>query len=371
MTTPIDFDRPVFCLLGLPFDAVSMRHAVQRLEQARRQGTRCFLSTPNLNFVVAAQRDAAFRDSVCRSDLSVPDGMPLVWIARLLGLPLRERVSGAGLFEALRNAAAPWRVFFFGGTEGMAEQACQALAGAGNGARASMQPAGHLNPGFGSVADMSRREWIEQINRSQPDFVVVSLGAAKGQAWISANRDQLAAPVVSHLGAVVNFVAGSVRRAPLWMQRSGLEWLWRIREEPALWRRYLLDALALNRLLLTRVLPLALLNLTGPSAAQSRRAHLITEPGTHARTLHLHGAWHAGQLRMLRRAFSRLYALPGDVMLDLSDCTWLDSAAVALLLLLDSGLRERGDSLLLRDPPRRLRRLLRLHGAGHLLAHGA
>jgi len=86
---------------------------------------------------------------------------------------------------------------------------------------------------------------------------VVALGARKGQLWIDRNRQRLQVPVVSHLGAVVNFVAGNVKRAPLWMQKSGLEWVWRILQEPLLWRRYFLDGLGFTRLFFTRVLPYA------------------------------------------------------------------------------------------------------------------
>jgi N-acetylglucosaminyldiphosphoundecaprenol N-acetyl-beta-D-mannosaminyltransferase len=105
---------------------------------------------------------------------------------------------------------------------------------------------------------MSGEETIARINASGADFVLVALGARKGQAWIERNRSRLAAPVISHLGAVVNFVAGTVNRAPRWMQRSGLEWLWRIREEPGLWRRYWNDGIAFLALLFGRVLPFAL-----------------------------------------------------------------------------------------------------------------
>src|SRR5262249_32434527 len=137
--------------------------------------------------------------------------------------------------------------------EGAARTAAEAL----NSARAGLRCAGYEAPGFGSIAEMSAPSSIARINASGADFVVVALGARKGQAWIEHNRSRLEAPVVSHLGAVLNFAAGRVRRAPRWMQRTGLEWLWRIREERALWRRYLSDALAAARLVFTRVLPLA------------------------------------------------------------------------------------------------------------------
>jgi N-acetylglucosaminyldiphosphoundecaprenol N-acetyl-beta-D-mannosaminyltransferase len=88
----VDFTRRLVCILGLPFDALDIAQAVQRVRAAAFSGQRCFVSTPNLNFAIAARRDSAFRDSVLHSDLSLVDGMPLVWIARLLGQPLHERV---------------------------------------------------------------------------------------------------------------------------------------------------------------------------------------------------------------------------------------------------------------------------------------
>ena len=98
-----DFQRQVVCILGLPFDVISTEQAVDKLSNAAHHYQRCFLSTPNLNFVVASLAGGAFRDSVIRSDLSVADGMPLVWIAKLLGLPVTERVAGSTLFERLRT----------------------------------------------------------------------------------------------------------------------------------------------------------------------------------------------------------------------------------------------------------------------------
>ncbi len=356
-----DFYRPVHCLLGLPFDAVSLSQAARRLERARARETRCFLSTPNLNFLVAAQRDGEFRDSVCRSDLSVADGMPLVWLARLLGLPVRERVSGSGLFDFLRQQSPErWKVFFFGGPEGVGQQACEALA---DGA-AAMRAAGHLYPGFGDVQQMSRADWIKRINGSGADFLVVSLGSAKGQAWISRNLDQLHAPVVSHLGAVVNFVAGTVARAPRWMQRTGLEWLWRIKEEPRLWQRYARDGFALLRLVATRVLPLALLQrLQAPAQAEFAKARVTRPHGSGVAHARLHGAWREANLAPVRAVFGQLLGVGGDVTLDLSHTTGVDSAFAGLLLLLDTALRDRGDRLNLVNVKPAVHRLLALQGA--------
>lgn len=236
---------------GLPFDVIDTAGAAERLSGAMRDGRRLFLSTPNLNFLVAAQRDEAFRASVLASDLSVADGMPVVWLARLQGTPLPERVAGSSLFDLLRHGAGqavlgrPIKVYFFGGPPGVAERACAVLNAEHAAGRGHMLGVGAQCPGFGPVEAMSPPEAIAAINASGADFLVVALGAQKGQAWIMHNLDSLTVPVVSHLGAVVNFVAGTVQRAPLAWQRLGLEWLWRIRQEPQLFRRYWSDGWAL------------------------------------------------------------------------------------------------------------------------------
>ncbi|WP_312028340.1 WecB/TagA/CpsF family glycosyltransferase [Aquabacterium sp. J223] len=244
---PPALPAPVW-LLGLPFHPIDLPGAMAAVRRAARQRQRLFISTPNVNFAVAAAAQPAFRDSVLRSDLSLADGMPLVWLARRLGLPITQRVAGSDLFAALRRPPAdgtpPLKVYFFGGPPGVAAQAGERL----NAERGGLVCVGHASPGFGSVEAMSAPELIDDINRSGADFLVVALGAQKGQAWILHNLPRLKPPVVSHLGAVVNFVAGAVRRAPPWMQRTGLEWLWRIREEPGLVKRYAGDGLALARL---------------------------------------------------------------------------------------------------------------------------
>ena len=101
---------------------------------------------------------------------------------------------------------------------------------------------------------------IDKVNASEADFLAVSLGARKGQLWLHRNHQRLTIPIRAHLGAVINFQAGTVKRAPTWLRAWGLEWLWRIKEEPHLWRRYAHDGWVLLRLIFTRVLPLAVAN---------------------------------------------------------------------------------------------------------------
>jgi len=249
--------RRVHFILGLPFDELSLKQAVESIQHAVRTRSRCFFSTPNLNFLVTAQNNDVFRKSVLESDLSLADGMPIVWLARLLGVPIRERVAGSDVFEALRHAKGKQiKVFFFGGPPGVAQQAAEKI----NSENGGLVCVGFESPGYGSIQEMSDTTTIAKINASGADFLVVSLGAAKGQAWIMHNLAVLNMPVISHLGAVVNFVAGHVSRAPLWMRKTGIEWLWRIKEEPALWRRYFFDGIALIKLLTFKVFPVVFRN---------------------------------------------------------------------------------------------------------------
>ncbi|MES2227567.1 MAG: WecB/TagA/CpsF family glycosyltransferase [Pseudomonadota bacterium] len=338
----VDFDRPLVCILGLPFDAIGVQQAVDRIRQAAFSGQRCFVSTPNLNFAMAARTDAAFRGSVLRSDLCLADGMPLVWIARLLGLPLRERVSGADVFEALQaHAGPPITVYLFGGPPGAAARACERINRRGGGVRC----VGFDAAGFGSVESMSGTEQIDRINRSGAHFVVASLGAAKGQAWLEHNAGRLTAPVLAHLGAVVNFAAGTVRRAPRWMQACGLEWIWRIREEPALWRRYWRDGVAIAGPLLTRVLPEAIetrrRRSRGPRSGESAQLASRRTPRGHA--LRLGGDWRdAAGSPMLRAALARCAEDDTPLTVDLTGVAAVGNTFTALMLVARGWFETRG-----------------------------
>ena len=356
------FARDVVCIGGLPFDVVDLKGAVVRLRDAARSRTRCFVSTPNLNFVIAARRDAAFRHSVLRSDLSLADGAPVVWLARGLGLPLRERVAGADVFEALRaHPGEPLKVFFFGGPPGAAEAACSRLAASTHGLRA----VGWDDAGFGDVEAMSGDERIARINASGADFVVAALGAAKGQAWLERNAARLEAPLLCHLGAVVNFAAGRVSRAPRLVRRLGLEWVWRIKEEPHLWQRYRRDGMAFTRLLV-RLVPAWIARLRARESTESRcrfgRAGAVVR-------LELDGTWTAAELAPLRRALAEA-ALQGVALeIDLTGVDRIDAAFLGLLALAHgtfgpAGLRVVGAG-------DRVRRAFRHHGAEYLLGAAA
>lgn len=361
-----DFERDVYCLAGLPFDAIHQLTALRRIHDAALHSIPCFISTPNLNFLISAQNNQEFRESVCQSDLSLADGMPVVWMAKLLGLPLCERIAGADLFASLGDGVSSsgqkLSVFFFGGKEGVAEQACEAL----NRESVGLRCVGYKYPGFSKVADMSTPELIGHINASGADFLVVSLGALKGQAWIVQNRHRINAPVISHLGAVVDFVAGTVNRAPRWIQRCGFEWLWRVKEQPTLWRRYLGDAWGFLKLLLMRILPYALwlrcrINLT------SIEPEIDFFHNSMGLSICLSGSLCAGKLDDLRVAFKRASELKEDVTLDLRQATYIDSAFLGLVTILRKHIIASGNALYLANVPKRLENVFYWCGMEYLL----
>jgi N-acetylglucosaminyldiphosphoundecaprenol N-acetyl-beta-D-mannosaminyltransferase len=361
-----DFSREVHCLLGLPFDAVDLAGAEARIRAAAASRSRCFLSTPNVNFLVGCRSDGAFRDSVVNSDLSVADGMPLVWLARLMGIPIRERVAGSTLFEVLRRTPARrLSVYFFGGADGVAEAAWRALDSEAGG----LACVGYASPGFGSVEDMSSDSIIQAINASRADVLVVSLGARKGHAWIERNRARLEVPVISHLGAVLQFASGCVRRAPHWMQRTGLEWLWRIKEQPALWRRYFSDGLALLELFAMRVIPHAWYQRrNAPDGLQLAGAGLETREEHRRRLVRLRGAWTRANLARLRRCCHHAAFAGRDLRLDLGEVTYVDSAFVGLLMVVEAHQRRLGRRLILLPVAEPVRRVIRYCCAEYLLA---
>ena len=325
-----DPGRRVHCLFGLAFDEIDMDATVLHVRRCADERIPCFISTPNVNWVVAAQHDAALRASVWHSDLCLADGRPIVWAARWLGVPIRERVAGADLFERLRrgDGGRPLKVYFFGGADGVAQRAAAVL----NTEQGGLHCVGHESPGFGSVEDMSDDATIERINASGADFIVVALGAKKGQAWIERNRNRLAPPLISHLGAVINFVAGNVTRAPWLLQRLGLEWLWRIKEEPALWRRYASDGMAWLHLLCRHVLPSLIEH---RRSVASPMARVEASRDGFCVQLRLYGDLTRATMAPLRNELARQLAAGDAIEIDLSAVSTADSAFVGLLTLID------------------------------------
>jgi N-acetylglucosaminyldiphosphoundecaprenol N-acetyl-beta-D-mannosaminyltransferase len=337
-----DLFREAYCVLGLPIDVIEMSSVVNRIKAAAAGKSRLFISAPNLNTLVTMQSDPGFKASLLLSDLCPVDGMPIVWIARLIGVPIQSRIAGSDMFDALRECdlTKPLKVFLFGGPEGVASEASQAL----NTEPCGLRSVGSLYPGFGSVDDMSGNEVIDKINSSGADFLVVSLGAKKGQAWLQRNHYRLLIPIRAHLGAVINFQAAKVKRAPRVMRKSGLEWLWRIKEEPYLWRRYWDDGRVLISLVFTRVLPLAFWYAWLRMRYDRQELIVVSVQRHDSITLALSGPATSRHIDKIIRAFKDAIMTGKQVIVDFSSTRSVDARFLGLVLMLRKCLANDGAS---------------------------
>jgi N-acetylglucosaminyldiphosphoundecaprenol N-acetyl-beta-D-mannosaminyltransferase len=363
---PDGLSREVYCVLGIPIDRVTMPAVLRRIEAAADDNTPFMLSTPNLNFLVISQSDAEFRETLLLSDLCPPDGVPILWIARLLGVPIRQRIAGSDIFDALKSISKPLKLFLFGGAEGVATAAASAL----NGGPGRLRCVGTYNPGFCSLDEMSSRGIIDQVNSSGAEFLVASLGARKGQLWLRRNFDRIRVPIRAHLGAVLNFQAGTVKRAPAAMRSLGLEWLWRIKEEPRLFARYLNDGTILLRLLFTRVMPLAVLSWWKRlNLRAEERDFSITQVHDHGcLTVSFSGSAVARHVGRVVPVLREAVAAEERLEIDLSALRDIDARFLGLLLMLRKTLKSRGMALVLTGLSPELERVFRLNGLDYLVS---
>jgi N-acetylglucosaminyldiphosphoundecaprenol N-acetyl-beta-D-mannosaminyltransferase len=364
-----DLTRSVYCILGMPIDAIDLATVIERIEAAATNRSVLLISTPNLNFLVGSLSDPEFRESLLDSDLCCPDGAPIVWIARLLGLPIKGRVAGSDLLDRLQAPVARTRrltVFLFGGAKDVAAKAAKKL----NAVPGGLSCVGTMYPGFCEVSEMSQDHFIDAVNSSSADFLAVSLGAKKGQLWLHRNHKRLTIPVRAHLGAAINFQAGIIKRAPATMRTWGLEWLWRIKEEHNLWKRYLNDGLVLLHLLFTRVVPLVALGAWHQTRLKHQQADLLITKSQDAQTVLISLTGIASE-RYVPKAiayFQEALASNQDISIDLSNTRFIDARFLGLLLMLRKELRSRGAKLILTGASGEIERILRLSEVKSLLS---
>lgn len=210
--------------------------------EGRKTGKSHQVATVNADFVVKALGDPELRHLLQEADMATADGMPLVWGARLLGTHLEERVAGADMVPALAELSARrgYSMFFLGAAPGVAARAGEILQARFPGLRL----AGIISPPVSSILEMDRAI-LEEIKKAKPDILLVAFGNPKQEKWIGMYGRELGVPVMIGVGGSFDFIAGQTKRAPLWMQKIGLEWLFRLIQEPRrLWKRYVVDLAA-------------------------------------------------------------------------------------------------------------------------------
>lgn len=227
-------------MLGVPFDNVTTAETIALVERMVASGRPHYLVTANVDFLVQALHDVELRRILFEADLVLCDGTPLLWASRWLGNPLTERVAGSDLVPLLARTAAEkgYRLFFLGGSPETTEQAVAKLKER----HPALIVAGHYSPPFRTLLDMDHEEIKRRIVEACPDLLFVCFGCPKQEKWIAMHYRFLHAPVCIGVGGTIDFLAGRLARAPLWMQRIGIEWVFRLLQEPRrLFIRYLRD----------------------------------------------------------------------------------------------------------------------------------
>jgi N-acetylglucosaminyldiphosphoundecaprenol N-acetyl-beta-D-mannosaminyltransferase len=234
-------------ICGLHVDAVSFEDTLDRIERAvaeRQAGRPCrplALFSANVDMLVKASKDPAFARDLEAADLLLADGAPLLWMASAMGSPLPERVAGSDLVPRLAGRAAECRfsLFLLGSRPGVAARAADRLISENPG----LHIAGTLSPPLGFERDASERgRIIEALCLAAPDVVLVGLGAPKQERWILSERGRVPAAAFIAVGGTFDMLANARRRAPRALRSVGLEWAWRLAQEPKrLGRRYLVE----------------------------------------------------------------------------------------------------------------------------------
>ena len=236
--------------MNTEIDNLTMEETLQAIEHLVQENKSAYVVTPNVDHIVQLETNKELQDVYANASLILTDGKPLLWIAKWYGTPIKEKISGSDLFPLLCEMAARkgYKMFFLGAAEGVAAKAAENLT-----KRYSwLQVVGTYSPPFGFEKDMEEMEKIKSmIKDAKPEILIVGLGCPKQEKFMYHHCKDLGVPVSLGLGASFDFEAGNIKRAPRWMADHGLEWLFRITQDPKrMAKRYLVDDIRITRLIM-------------------------------------------------------------------------------------------------------------------------
>jgi N-acetylglucosaminyldiphosphoundecaprenol N-acetyl-beta-D-mannosaminyltransferase len=317
-------ETPV-AVLGVPIDNVNVEQILTRFNHWIDQGGFHQVATANTDFLIHAQTDGELEEILRRCDLVMADGMPLVWTSKLLGTPLKGRVTGVDLVPriAALSAERGYRIFMLGASERSLNGAARKLEADFPG----VQIVDRFSPVYAPLDEMDHEAILARIEAAAPHFLLVAFGNPKQEKWLSMHRHRLRVPVCIGIGGSFDFLAGTVSRAPLWMQRNGLEWLYRTIQEPRrLARRYAANAVGLARHLPGQMAGHTL------QAKQSLLPRLTSEVAGESQILRVIGDF-TGPVMQRFEEEAVLALLQGThVVLDLSRSSFIGPDAMGLLI---------------------------------------
>lgn len=222
-------------------DNLTMTESLLVIDDLIQQNKNAFVVTPNVDHIVKLETNEKLKAAYSEADLILTDGKPLIWASKLYRNPIKEKVSGADLFPELCKLAAErhYKMFFLGAKEGVAAKAAENLKQKYQG----LDVVGCYSPSLGFENKPQEIEKIAQmIHLAKPHILILALGCPKQESFAFEFRKKLQVPISLCLGASLDFAAGCVKRAPRWMSNFGLEWLYRLNQEPLrMFKRYVLE----------------------------------------------------------------------------------------------------------------------------------
>jgi N-acetylglucosaminyldiphosphoundecaprenol N-acetyl-beta-D-mannosaminyltransferase len=318
-------------VMGLPISNVTMDEAIEYIDASIRRGGFHQFATANVDFVKNAIDDPETQQILFGCDLVVPDGMPLLWVSRLLNCPLRERVCGVDMVPRLAELAARrgYRIFLLGAQDAVSRKAAENLQER----YPDLEICGRYSPPVSPLAQMDHEQILRRIDAARPDILLVALGNPKQEKWIAMHRDRLNVPACIGIGGTLDFIAGAVPRAPRWMREVGLEWLYRCSREPLrLTKRYVSNAVALAKHVPRQFVPHVL---------QSRRrvgSRVFAQSADEAIVISVHGNLNGNSLKDFVAIASSAVQTASNIVVNLSPATCLGIDALGELIRLHSQL---------------------------------
>jgi N-acetylglucosaminyldiphosphoundecaprenol N-acetyl-beta-D-mannosaminyltransferase len=329
-----------------------MDEAVAFIEEQIREGGFHQVATANVDFLKNAIEDESLRDILCSCEMVVPDGMPVVWMSRLIGTPLKERVSGIDLVERLAEVSSRrgYGIFLLGASDARSQRATRVLKQR----YPELRIVGRYSPEPKPLEEMDHEEILRHIEEASPEILLVAFGNPKQEQWIAMHRDRLKVPVCIGVGGTLDSLSGTLRRAPLWMQHNGLEWLHRTLQEPKrLAARYFADAMCLLRHLPGYI---------AASAVQPKRSsasNIVVQEVGNTKLISMIGNLTGPVLEEFTFHSRDAYLEYRNIVVDLSKAAYMGPESLGVLIQLESRMRRRREKLWLAEIPAHLSRVLK------------
>ena len=347
MTITPTVPREVQVILGVPFNNVTFSDALEWVHQRITAGIPGYIATANLDFVKQAWEDPELQRILLEADLVVADGFPIVWLSRLFGPPLKERVTGSDLVPMLAEMAAArdHSLFLLGGAPGVGEKAADALRSRYPGVRI----AGQYSPPLADVVTMDHASILKRLEESKPDILLIAFGAPKQEKFANLHVRQWSVPVSIGVGGTLDFLAGVQIRAPRWVQRIQMEWFWRMMTAPRrLAKRYAADLI----FLISTCWRLFRIRTSADHPAPAEQTPASRESRTVLWSVHRPSSDESHLLALLAAASLQ------SIALDIRGVSWFSSSGLGYLLQVAKSCRRQGHRLVLFHAGSRVKQLL-------------